>query len=191
MKRLKTGYKSSDAFISIEETMSYCEQYRRQLILYCSQYFDCEYEIAEDCVQDAYVALLESLKKGTEIEDYKAWLYSVVLNYKNQAVKDKINRNESDFIDTETKDGIIEIIYSYNPDYANRLITDEMIEDQALRIISQLSSNDKELYILYYWKHKKLKDIAVELNVKYSTIRKRHELLKKKIYRKIIELGKQ
>lgn len=191
MKTLKTGYKSSDTFISIEETMNYCEQYRRQLILYCSQYFDCEYEIAEDCVQDAYVALLESLKKGTEIEDYKAWLYSVVLNYKNQAVKDKINRNESDFIDTETKDGIIEIIYSYNPDYANRLITDEMIEDQALRIISQLSSNDKELYILYYWKHKKLKDIAVELNVKYSTIRKRHELLKKKIYRKIIELGKQ
>lgn len=191
MKTLKAGYKSSDAFISIDETMNYCEQYRRQLILYCSQYFDCEYEIAEDCVQDAYVALLESLKKGSEIEDYKAWLYSVVLNYKNQAVKDKINRNESDFIDNETKDGIIEIIYSYNPDYANRLITDEMIEDQALRIISQLSPDDKEMYILYYWKHKKLKDIAVELNVKYSTIRKRHELLKKKIYRKIIELGKQ
>lgn len=152
--------------------MKYCEQYRRQLILYCSQYFDCEYEIAEDCVQDAYVALLESLKKGTEIEDYKAWLYSVVLNYKNQAVKDKIYRNESDFIDNETKDGIIEIIYSYNPDYANRLITDEMIEDQALRIISQLSPDDKELYILYYWKHKKLKDIATELNVKYSTYTK-------------------
>lgn len=191
MKTLKADYKSSDAFITIEKTMNYCEQYRRQLILYCSQYFDCEYELAEDCVQDAYVALLEHLHKGYEIEDYKAWLYSVVLNYKNLAVKDKINRNESDFDDNETKDGIIELLHSYNPDYVNRLITDEMIEEQTLRILSQLSPEDKELYILYYWKHKKLKDIAVQLNVKYSTVRKRHELLKKKVYRKIIELEKQ
>ena len=43
--------------------MNFYEQYRKPLILYCSQYFDCEHEIAEDCVQDAYVALLENLKK--------------------------------------------------------------------------------------------------------------------------------
>ena len=41
------------------------------------------------------------------------------------------------------------------------------------------------LYILYYWKHKKLKDIAIELNVTHATIRKRHEKLKKKLNFKI------
>ena len=188
MKTLKTKYKSSDTFISIEETMNHCEQYRKQLVFYCYQYFDCEYETAEDCVQDAYVALLENLKNGIEISDYKAWLYSVVINYKNQIIKDKTERNEHNFEDNKTKDNTIERTYSYNPDYVNRLITDIMIEEQALRIISQLSQADKELYILYYWEHKKLKDIAVILNVKYSTIRKRHELLKKKVYKKIIEL---
>lgn len=43
----------------------------------------------------------------------------------------------------------------------------------------------KKNYILYYLKHKKLKDIAIELNVKYDTIRKRHEKLKKKLNSKI------
>lgn len=118
-------------------------------------------------------------------------MYAVVLNYKNKIIKDKINRNEHNFEDNETKDSTIERTYSYNPDYINQLITDKMIEEQALHIISQLSPSDKELYILYYWEHKKLKDIAVILNVKYSTIRKRHELLKKKVNRKIIELEKQ
>ena len=67
------------------------------------------------------------------------------------------------------------------------MTTDKMIEEQALHIISQLNPDEKELYILYYWKHKKLKDIAIELNVKYDTIRKRHEELKKKLNKKIKE----
>ena len=58
-------------------------------------------------------------------------------------------------------------------------------EEQALHIISQLNPDEKELYILYYWKHKKLKDIAIELNVTHATIRKRHEKLKKKLNFKI------
>ena len=65
------------------------------------------------------------------------------------------------------------------------MTTDKMIEEQALHIISQLNPDEKELYILYYLKHKKLKDIAIELNVKYDTIRKRHEKLKKKLNSKI------
>lgn len=175
------------SFVSIEETMNYCERYRRQLIFYCLQYFDCEYQIAEDCVQDAFVALFENLKNGKEISNYKAWLYSVVLNYKNQVIKDKSKRNELNFPDNQSKEDVLENGSFYNPDYVNRMVTYKMIEDQALRIVSQLNPKDKELYILYYRKHKKLKDIAIELNVNYSTIRKRHELLKKKVHKKIIE----
>ncbi len=185
MIKLKQKSKNSDALMSVEETMKYCEQYREQLIQYCSQYFDCEYEYAEDCVQDAYVALLENLNNGTEIKNYKSWLYAVVLNYKNKVIKDKIKRNEFDFADIEDKDKVIENSISYNPDYIDKLTTDKMIEEQALHILSQLNPDERILYISYYWKHKKLKDIAVELNITHAAVRKRHEKLKKKLTKEI------
>lgn len=184
---IKFRKKQTDNYISIEEIMKDCEQYREQLERYCSQYFDCEYEYAVDCVQDAYVALLENLNNGVEIKNYKSWLYTVVLNYKNKTIKDKIKRNEFDFADNEEKDEVIENSKSYNPDYIDKMTTDIMIEEQALHIISQLNPDEKELYISYYWKHKKLKVIADELNVTHDTIRKRHGKLKKKLNEKIKE----
>lgn len=170
--------------------MKECEPYRKDLILYCSPYFGFEYECAEDCVQDAYVALLDNLNNGVEIKSYKSWLYSVVLNYKNKAIKDKIKRNEFDFADNDEKDEVIENLKSYNPDYTELITTDIMIEEQALHIISQLDPDEKELYISYYRKHKKLKDIVAELNVTHDTIRKRHEKLKKKLNKKIKDFQK-
>ena len=158
---------------SIDKIMEDCERYRKDLIRYCHQFFEYEYEYAEDCVQEAYVALLEILNNG------------VVLNYKNKVMKDKIKRNEFVFTDNEEKDVVIENSKPYNPDYIDQMTTDKMIEEQALHIISQLNPDEKELYILYYWKHKKLKDIAIELNVTHATIRKRHEKLKKKLNSKI------
>lgn len=187
MIKFKQKSKSTDASISIDKIMQECEKYRNDLIRYCSQFFEYEYEYAEDCVQDAYVALLENLKNGVEIKNYKSWLYAVVLNYKNKTIKDKLNRNEFDFSDNEEKDNAIENSKSYNPDYIDQMTTDKMVEERALRIISQLNSDEKELYISYYWKHKKLKDIAVDLNVTHDTIRKRHEKLKKKLNKKIKE----
>lgn len=88
---------------SIDKIMEDCEQYRKDLIRYCHQFFEYEYEYAEDCVQEAYVALLESLNNGIEIKNYKSWLYAVVLNYKNKVMKDKIKRNEFIFTDNEEK----------------------------------------------------------------------------------------
>lgn len=135
---------------SIDEIMEDCEQYRKDLIRYCYQFFEYEYEYAEDCVQEAYVALLESLNSGVEIKNYKSWLYAVVLNYKNKAIKDKIKRNELDFTYNEEKDEVLENSKAYNPDYIDQMTTDKMIEEQALHIISQLNPDEKELYIVLF-----------------------------------------
>jgi len=62
----------AEAASSPKETIKYCEQYRAQLTDYCMQYFECEREYAEDCVQDAYLALLENLNNGIVIKNYKA-----------------------------------------------------------------------------------------------------------------------
>ena len=172
---------------NIDVIMADCEQYRNQLIKYCLQYFECEYEHAEDCVQDAFVALYENLKKGIEIHNYKSWLYSVTLNYKNKAIKDKIKRNEYEFTDNEEKDTTINNAISYNPDYVDSMVSDETIEERAIHIISKLKPDEKKLFKLYYWEHKKLKEIAELLGITYDTVRKRHEKLKKKIIKMIKE----
>lgn len=166
---------------SIDAIMADCEQYRKQLINYCLQYFECEYEYAEDCVQDAFVALYENLKKGIEIHNYKSWLYSVTLNYKNKVIKYKITRNEYEFTDNEEKDTTINNAISYNPDYVYSMVSDKTIEERAIHIISRLKPDEKKLFKLYYWEHKKLKEIAEVLGITYDTVRKRHEKLKKKI----------
>lgn len=173
----------------IDAILESCEIYRNQLIQYCLQFFECEYEYAEDCVQDAYVALFENLNNGIEIKNYKAWLYTVVLNYKNKTIKDKLKRNEYDFKSNAEKDAALNNT-SYEPDYLDDIITDEMIEEQALKIISSLNPDERKLYVSYYLKHKKLKDIANDLGVSPPTMRKRHTALKRKIKQKVKDFEK-
>lgn len=176
---------------NINEVLDFCEQYRSQLIQYCLQYFDCEYEYAEDCVQNGYVALVENLNNGIEISNYKAWLYTVVLNYKNKAIKEKQKRNEYDFASNEEKDFVLNNTLSYEPDYLENIVSDRMIEERALRIISSLKPDEKRLYFQYYLEGKKLREIADSFGVSPTALRKRHSALKKKIHKKIKELEKE
>lgn len=166
---------------SIEDIFIECEQYRSQLIQYCSQYFDCEYEYAKDCVQEAYVALFENLNKGIEIHNYKAWLYKVVLNYKNKVIKDKIKHNEYDFIDNEDKDETLNSTFIYETDYIENMVTNIEIEQRAVMIIASLNEDEKTLYYEYYCKNENLSKIAEILGVSTTAIKKRHERLKKKL----------
>ncbi len=171
----------------IEFIMQECEQYRQQLIKYSLQYFGCEYEYAEDCVQEAYVFLYESLKKGNEIKNCKSWLYAVTLNRKNSLIKEKVKRNEADFENNEEKDSVIKNALCYNPDFLNEIVTDEDINSACADILARLNQDEKKLYLLYYVQGKKLKDIATQTKVSYTAIRKRHEKLKKKLLKLIKE----
>lgn len=49
---------------------------------------------------------------------------------------------------------VIDNSISYNPDYADKMTIDRMVEERALYIILQLNKQEKELYISYYWKYK-------------------------------------
>ncbi len=171
----------------IEKIMKNCEEHRALLINYCLKYFGCEYEYAEDCVQEAYVALYENLCNGAQIRNYKAYLYSVCLNNKNKLIKEKIKRNEQDFSNNEEKDLAINSVPSQNSDIHNQLVSENDIRKISFFIISRLTTDEKKLYLLYYKKGKKLKDIADLLNISYDTARKRHEKLKKKLTKMIDE----
>lgn len=167
----------------INEIMHSCEQYRERLIKYCLQYFDYEREYAEDCVQNAYTALLENLRRGINIKNHYAWLYKVTINHKNKAIKEKRKRNEYSFTDNEEKEAAINNIPAEHVDFSESLISDKDIEKRAIEIISSLNEKEKELYFLYYLKNQNLKQISKHFGISHAAARQRHVELKKKIKR--------
>lgn len=181
MIKFKFKSKSTDTRNFIDEIMKECEQYRKDLIRYCSQYFEYEYEYAEDCVQEAYLALYENLYKGIEISNYKSWLIKVVLNHKNKVIKDKIKRNEKDFNDSEEKDNAINSALVYEPDYVEQMILDETIEERMMIILSKLNKDEQYLYFSHYRDKKNLKVISEEMGISHAAARQRHVEVKKKI----------
>lgn len=171
--------------MEIDQIMQECEAYRERLIKHCKLHFGLDDENACDCVQEAYMALYESLLKGIQINNYRAWLYQVTMNQKNKVLRDKIRRNEHDFITTQDKDEVLENSLVYNPDYIENMVTEEMIEQRALKIIASLNEEEKDLYTARYWKKQTFKEIAHERGLKSSTVTKRHSRLKDKILKLI------
>jgi len=175
---------------SIDKIMEDCEQYRKDLIRYCYQFFEYEYEYAEDCVQEAYIALYNNLSRGNEISNYKSWLYKVVLNYKNKAVRDKIKRNELDFLDNEEKDQVLNNRLSYEPDFVENMVSDETIEERMMIILSSLNKDEQYLYFAHYHDKKNFKIIAQEMGISHTAARQRHVEVTKKIKKMIKEYEK-
>lgn len=170
---------------SVDRIMENSAVYRERLIKHCLLHFDYDRDLAEDCVQEAYLALYDSLARGAQIGNIRAWLYQVAINYGKKAIKDKLKRNEYDFADNEEKDSVMENALTYDPDYVENMISDETIEERALKIIASLDENDKALFISRYRDKKSFVEIASELDISSDLARKRHEKLKKNILQKI------
>ncbi|WP_297130612.1 RNA polymerase sigma factor [uncultured Eubacterium sp.] len=175
---------------NINKIMEDCEIYREKLIQHCQLHFQLGYEDARDCVQDTYVALYENLLRGIKISNYRAWLYQVTMNYNNKIIRDKLKRNEYDFLNNEDKDKAIENNLYYNPDYVDNMVTDETIEKRAVKIVSSLNKDEQNLYIAHYWKQQSFVEISKSLGLDSSTVGKRHAKLKKKILKMIKDYEK-
>ncbi len=175
---------------NINKIMEDCEIYREKVIQHCQLHFQLGYEDACDCVQDTYVALYENLLRGIKISNYRAWLYQVTMNYNNKIIRDKLKRNEYDFLNNEDKDKAIENNLYYNPDYVDNMVTDETIEKRAVKIVSSLNKDEQNLYIAHYWKQQSFVEISKSLGLDSSTVGKRHAKLKKKILKMIKDYEK-
>lgn len=171
----------------VSEIIALCEKYRDELTQYCRSFFGCEHAYAQDCVQNVYVALYESLRKGINIGDYKAWLYTVTRNYANKTLKDRIKRNEYIFESEQHKDDVINNALFYNPDYLNLMVTDDVIDERAEKIIADLTDDERRLFELHYSENISLKQIAEMLGISYTAVRKRHQTLRRKIEKAVKE----
>lgn len=172
----------------IDRIMNNCEIYREKLIKHCQLNFNFDYDAACDCVQSTYLALYENLLNGVEINNYRAWLYKVTMNYRNKALREKIRKNEYDFLSNEEKDLALENSFVYNPDYVENIVSDLEIEKRYIKIISSLSEDEKNLYIEHYLQKKTFAEIGSALGIKAGTIERRHAKLKKKILKMIKNL---
>lgn len=175
---------------NINKILEDCEGYREKLIQHCQLHFQLSYEDACDCVQDTYIALYENLLRGIEISNYRAWLYQVTMNYNNKIIRDKLKRNEYDFLNNEDKDSALENNLYYNPDYVDNMVKDETIEKRAIKIVSSLNEDERNLYIARYWKQQSFVEISKSLGLDSSTVGKRHAKLKKKILKMIKDYEK-
>ena len=175
---------------NVNKILEDCECYREKLIQHCQLHFKLSYEDACDCVQDTYIALYENLLRGIEISNYRAWLYQVTMNYNNKIIRDKLKRNEYDFLNNEDKDAALENNLYYNPDYVENMVKDETIEKRALKIVSSLNKDERDLYVARYWKQQSFVEISKSLGLDSSTVGKRHAKLKKKILKMIKDYEK-
>lgn len=175
----------------IDDIINDCEQYRKTLIGLCRRFFGYEYEYAEDCVQNAYVALIENLQNGKEINNYYAWLYKVTMNYKNRALREVIARRENEFHEDESKKITIDNCCSYEVNYADNMISDDEINQTAVTILAALTESEKDLYFYYYIRKEDYNIIAGKLGGSYSAVKQKHYMLKKKLFKLIKELEKE
>ena len=169
----------------IQKVIEACDAYREKLIKHCRIRFDYDRETAEDCVQNAYAALYDNLSRGVKIENPLAWLYQVTLNYSNRELRERIRRREYGFADSEEKEAVMENAFSYAPDLLENMVSDELIEDRAIRILSALDQEERALYIARYRRGKSFEAIALELGIAPAAVRKRHERLRKKLIKMI------
>lgn len=175
----------------IDDIINDCEQYRKTLIRLCRRFFDYEYEYAEDCVQNAYVALIENLQNGKEINNYYAWLYKVTMNYKNRALREVIARRENEFHEDETKGITIDKCCSYEVNYTDNMISDDEINQIAVTILAALTESEKNLYFYYYIRKEDYNIIAEKLGGSYPAVKQKHYMLKKKLFKLIRDLEKE
>lgn len=163
---------------------SFCdyEEYREKLILHCKLHFeDLSRDEISDCVQNTYLAFYENLEKGIKIQNPYAWLSKVSINICLKYFKDKSKFTQVDFVDNESKDAFFENHLTYCPDYTDEIISDNEIEEKAVKIISKLNEQDRKLFYERYINKKTFVQIAEEYESNPSTIRKRHNKMREKI----------
>ena len=67
------------AEVTVQKTVEDCQRYRDKLYWRCRLYFRDWPDYAEDCVQEAYIELMQALRAGRCIHNYEAWLFKVAI----------------------------------------------------------------------------------------------------------------
>ena len=158
--------------MSVEQFINSCyEKYYQSLFKYCRVRLGEFSEHAEDCVQDAFVILQRKLTEGEKIEQPRAFLYRTADNF--------VKRTTEHYIKERTRTVDLDTTES-TP--APPIISDDFDYDAFAQIlISTLTEQEQELYILKYVQQKSLKEIAELLGIQPTAVAKRVSRLRQHI----------
>lgn len=168
---------------SAKELETITEQYYDEIYKYCRRRVNTD-DIAYDITQNTFLALSERYST-INIGNIRKWLYEtakhkIADHYRElQKLKDNISDMSVSDIDTRIN-GL-----SYDP-YND--LKDEDIEAIIQNIMSELESEDKELYIERFVKRLNYKALADKYEVSEQTVRKRVSRLRSRILKLLANL---
>lgn len=148
-------------------------------------------DYAEDCVQEAYIELMQALRAGRCIHNYEAWLFKVAILKGQVMIREEKMRREMQFENSSDKVIAMEQAGIYQQTFPSETDpdpTDEEIRRRAVTVLSKLNDTDRRIYYEHYVRRKPLWQVAAELNMTENAVSKRHVRLKEKIKRSIQSL---
>jgi RNA polymerase sigma-70 factor (ECF subfamily) len=152
------------------------EKYEPSLRRLCNYKLSSYPDEIDDVIGETYLALCNSINKGTEIQNPKAWLYGI-LNNQIKLKYSEIDRKKKTYIRLES----VEHELFYNVSFDEETLSEDIIENLKDDIFDELIDAERTLLILIYDKKIKLKDVARILNTTEAAVKQKHYRLKRKI----------
>jgi RNA polymerase sigma-70 factor (ECF subfamily) len=146
--------------------------YEQQLLLIAKHRLR-DISLANDVVQETFIALFVSAKKIRKYEKLKSWLVKVLINKCNKAMREVYIPN----ISLESME--IEKVTSENE---FKSIIDDI---DFLKKIDFLNTEDRTIMIMYFSEEYTMKEISEILNIKIGTLKSKISRIKDKIEEEI------
>jgi RNA polymerase sigma-70 factor (ECF subfamily) len=151
------------------------ESYYKELYFFSRKFLGNK-EVAEEIVQDVFIALWENKDNLYITKSIKSYLYTSVKNRSINYLKSKINNK--DFV------GIDEVVKEGNVLQADRLLELSELDDLIVEAVSKLPPKCKEMFHMSRNSEMTYQEIADALNVSKETVKSQiSEALKRiKVY---------
>ncbi len=132
------------------------KDYYSAVYKYCLSRLNCDRENADDCIQETFLVLYNKLVSGENIDNPRAFLYSVSTNFVKKCYN-RIQHDNETFADFELAE---RRIFS-EEDLINRINFDEF----ESRLNTILNDEESQLYNLRFIEEMRVKDIAQSLGI--------------------------
>ncbi len=173
-KELIQDYKINGV-LNIEQIYNKFYNYVNTIIINNSKGF-LEDEDIEEIISDTFLILWKNSQKLDQNKYIKPYIAGITKNL----IREKMRKKEK-FLSILDYENSFEIKESID------LIIEEREKVNNLKeIIKKFNTKDKEIFELYYYEAKKIKDIAIILGISEVTVKQRLYRIRKKI-RKIVE----
>ncbi len=165
-----------------KDVKSFCEEVFKEHEVYLRKF--CEFKLqsqkdmVDDVINDVFLAFLEAVKKGSQIDYPKAYLTRTANNlivdlYKNKNKEAEKTVSLSDVTENETP------VYFENYDFND--ISETELTKIKERILAELNEKERSLLSEYYEQKKKVTVIAKETRQTESNIKQRLLRLRKTV----------